>query len=308
MTIKIDPNAYDAITFDCYGTLIDWEAGLMSYIQPLLRGARRARGAEFPARLLRPHRKQTAGRPVSPVSQDSRRRADCAGRAARLSPLCRCVGGISRQHRRLGAVPGYDRVAESTRLALSAGRSFRTSTTTCSTSRKRGSTSTSITSSRPRRSALTNPIHACSKRLSNASACRKSGSCTWHKACITTLRPQRRWASTRCGSTGTTATAAVQRLRRMRRRNGRCAISANWWKRCPETDSGCARADRTRIDQHGFQRRTLDLGQATEAAAMLPLSVRASPQRCRRATHRRPEPLPGTRSRRDPLDRHTSAR
>lgn len=36
MTIKIDPNAYDAITFDCYGTLIDWEAGLMSYIQPLL--------------------------------------------------------------------------------------------------------------------------------------------------------------------------------------------------------------------------------------------------------------------------------
>ncbi len=36
MTIKIDPNAYDAITFDCYGTLIDWEEGLMSYIQPLL--------------------------------------------------------------------------------------------------------------------------------------------------------------------------------------------------------------------------------------------------------------------------------
>ncbi len=36
MTIKIDANGYDAITFDCYGTLIDWEAGLMSYIQPLL--------------------------------------------------------------------------------------------------------------------------------------------------------------------------------------------------------------------------------------------------------------------------------
>jgi 2-haloacid dehalogenase len=36
MTIKIDANGYDAITFDCYGTLIDWEAGLMSYIKPLL--------------------------------------------------------------------------------------------------------------------------------------------------------------------------------------------------------------------------------------------------------------------------------
>jgi 2-haloacid dehalogenase len=36
MTIDIDGNRYDAITFDCYGTLIDWEAGLMRFIQPLL--------------------------------------------------------------------------------------------------------------------------------------------------------------------------------------------------------------------------------------------------------------------------------
>ncbi len=27
-TTKIDADNYDAITFDCYGTLIDWEAGL----------------------------------------------------------------------------------------------------------------------------------------------------------------------------------------------------------------------------------------------------------------------------------------
>jgi 2-haloacid dehalogenase len=37
MTIKIDANGYDAITFDCYGTLIDWETGLIGYIQPLLK-------------------------------------------------------------------------------------------------------------------------------------------------------------------------------------------------------------------------------------------------------------------------------
>ena len=36
MTIKIDADSYDAITFDCYGTLIDWESGLMSYVKRLL--------------------------------------------------------------------------------------------------------------------------------------------------------------------------------------------------------------------------------------------------------------------------------
>ena len=36
MTIKIDRDSYDAITFDCYGTLIDWESGLTGYIKPLL--------------------------------------------------------------------------------------------------------------------------------------------------------------------------------------------------------------------------------------------------------------------------------
>ena len=36
MTTKIDSDRYDALTFDCYGTMIDWEAGLIAYIQPLL--------------------------------------------------------------------------------------------------------------------------------------------------------------------------------------------------------------------------------------------------------------------------------
>ena len=33
-----NPNAndYDALTFDCYGTLIDWGAGLVDHLQPLL--------------------------------------------------------------------------------------------------------------------------------------------------------------------------------------------------------------------------------------------------------------------------------
>jgi 2-haloalkanoic acid dehalogenase type II len=35
---------FDALTFDCYGTLIDWEAGLLAAFRPLLRG----RGIEVP--------------------------------------------------------------------------------------------------------------------------------------------------------------------------------------------------------------------------------------------------------------------
>lgn len=33
---QIDPSNYTTLTFDCYGTLIDWENGLLGYIQPLL--------------------------------------------------------------------------------------------------------------------------------------------------------------------------------------------------------------------------------------------------------------------------------
>ncbi len=32
----IDPNNYATLTFDCYGTLIDWESGITGYLQPVL--------------------------------------------------------------------------------------------------------------------------------------------------------------------------------------------------------------------------------------------------------------------------------
>ncbi len=32
----IDPGKYATLTFDCYGTLIDWESGITGYLQPLL--------------------------------------------------------------------------------------------------------------------------------------------------------------------------------------------------------------------------------------------------------------------------------
>ncbi len=33
----LDPNAFDSVTFDCYGTLIDWETGILAGIGPVVR-------------------------------------------------------------------------------------------------------------------------------------------------------------------------------------------------------------------------------------------------------------------------------
>jgi 2-haloacid dehalogenase len=34
--VSLDYGAFDALTFDCYGTLIDWEAGILAALRPLL--------------------------------------------------------------------------------------------------------------------------------------------------------------------------------------------------------------------------------------------------------------------------------
>ena len=36
MAQKLNPSAYDALTFDCYGTLIDWESGLLAHLRPII--------------------------------------------------------------------------------------------------------------------------------------------------------------------------------------------------------------------------------------------------------------------------------
>ena len=37
--MALDPTKIRAITFDCYGTLIDWEAGVRAYVAPILSAA-----------------------------------------------------------------------------------------------------------------------------------------------------------------------------------------------------------------------------------------------------------------------------
>jgi len=36
VTARLDPAAFDALTFDCYGTLVDWESGILAAIRPVL--------------------------------------------------------------------------------------------------------------------------------------------------------------------------------------------------------------------------------------------------------------------------------
>ncbi len=33
---QMDPSAIQTITFDCYGTLVDWETGIRNYVEPIL--------------------------------------------------------------------------------------------------------------------------------------------------------------------------------------------------------------------------------------------------------------------------------
>jgi 2-haloacid dehalogenase len=34
----LDANKYEVLSFDCYGTLVDWESGIISGLRPVLRG------------------------------------------------------------------------------------------------------------------------------------------------------------------------------------------------------------------------------------------------------------------------------
>ena len=36
MQAELDPDAFDVLTFDCYGTLVDWQGGIVHYLQPVL--------------------------------------------------------------------------------------------------------------------------------------------------------------------------------------------------------------------------------------------------------------------------------
>lgn len=61
--MSLDPGRFEALTFDCFGTLIDWETGILEALAPVLR--RRARSAD-PESLLESFARHEAAAEAGP--------------------------------------------------------------------------------------------------------------------------------------------------------------------------------------------------------------------------------------------------
>ena len=219
-----DVTKFNTLTFDCYGTLIDWERGIHAELRPWLdRHGRRdlddnalletfgtieaACEAETPGKLY-----------PEILAEVHRRLADkwsikaTAAEADRVRPVGRPLARLRRQ-RHLAAVPqallqARDPLQRRPRLASPAAT--------------RSSASSSTASSPPRTSAPTSPACAISSTRwatwSAPSAPRRATSCTPPRASSTTWCRRAPWAWPRCGSTGASRSAAGAPRRRPRPR------------------------------------------------------------------------------------------
>ena len=77
----IDFGTFDALTFDCYGTLIDWEAGILAALRPLVGGAV---GDETVLEAFARHEAQLEAGPYLPYREVLAGCLRGAGRGARL--------------------------------------------------------------------------------------------------------------------------------------------------------------------------------------------------------------------------------
>ena len=140
----LDYGRFEALTFDCYGTLIDWEAGILAGLRPVLRRARRDEPhRRRAARGVRRRRSGAGERPVPALPRDpralparGRRRLRASRRTSprwRPSPIRSATGRRSpiRSMRCGGST------------SASGSASSPTATTTCSRGRRRASRPTS---------------------------------------------------------------------------------------------------------------------------------------------------------------------
>ena len=148
---EIDYDAFDALTFDCYGTLIDWETR-----HPGRAGAaprrRRPRGR---ARALRAPRGPAGSRPVPALQGGPGGLPARAGRGARLRADRRRGARLRHLGHRLARVRRQPGRRSSSSSSASSSRSSPTATTTCSPPPTAASASSSTTSSPPSRRAAT---------------------------------------------------------------------------------------------------------------------------------------------------------
>ena len=200
--LMLDYSRFDALTFDCYGTLIDWETGLADAFRPVLAAQaveRRRRGRAQPLRALRGGRR---GRAVPDLPR-RRRPPGCAASppSSASQPSAEEVAAFSGLRRGLAGVPRLGRGARSAQGALPARRDHELRRRPVRRLQPQARRRVRLDRHRRSRSAPTSPTSATSTSRSSASACRASGSSTSRRACSTTTSPRSGSGSRRSGST-----------------------------------------------------------------------------------------------------------
>ena len=118
----LDYGRFDALTFDCYGTLIDWEAGILAGLRPVLA----ARGVEpHDDEILEVYAAHEAAAEAGPYM----RYREILGRSMRevafhygIGPDTARGGGLRRLGRRLAGLPRLGRGAGPTPRTVPVGR------------------------------------------------------------------------------------------------------------------------------------------------------------------------------------------
>ena len=107
--VTLDYGRFEALTFDCYGTLIDWETGLAGRVPADPPGPCRARRRRGGPRPLRRSRGRRRSRPVPSLPGCPGRRVAWRGRRPRLRAERRRGRALLWVRRRLAGVPGLGR-------------------------------------------------------------------------------------------------------------------------------------------------------------------------------------------------------
>ena len=245
MTRDLDLTTYKALSFDCYGTLIDWEAG-----------HRRRAGAVGPRAGPRPERRGTAARlrrqRGGRRAGDTRRRSTPRSwRRPSAAPASTLGAPVSDEWaRRLGdSVPGLAGVPRLRRRAGPAGQALqadhrvqraprrlrRQQPAAARRLRRRSSPPrTSAPTSRPRTTSAPSTPRCPSSAWTAASCCTSPRACS-----TTTSRPSARGCR-RCGSTAATTGPAGARPP-SRPRSGPTTSSSPRWPTSPTPSTGLRR-------------------------------------------------------------------
>ena len=168
----LDPDHITVLTFDCYGTLIDWEAGVIEALEPLLARNGVTLSDDDVIRLFQDLEEPLCEPPFKPYREVLADVMDGFGQHFGFP-----VGAVERG-RLAASVPSWRPFADTVEAlrasAVATGSpSSRTSTMTCLPPRHASSRFRSTRSSPPSRPGATSPTSPSSRRLFGASGPRR---------------------------------------------------------------------------------------------------------------------------------------